>query len=337
MDTFANAITMPEWSIYGAQYTLRNRLDGSRVYEIANLGDSVALQLEIGDGRMFETRYDWGSGSFWRDRLINAGSYYDKLDGLNYLTDTFLFAPERGLNQDLRNYQVNVYTVYPAQTIRFFGSILSQDHADVAPQVRGPRTANQQVLRPQLALMNLPTGTGPGKNGRDPALNAIDPNLGFTGELWTAVYAMANLSQGFDQRFMHYARLWVDGDPNAVAERSDLQLVDFVDPFSQLRYRAVHYGQEPGNPQLDPGASPRELARAGVTPADAERGIAARMLLHANDLKRAWETAGTPELRARAEAELKQYIDLVNIVRHLNRQYAQGGQVVGPSSGSTGE
>jgi hypothetical protein len=355
MDTFANAILMPEWSIYGANYTLRNRVDGSQVYEESNFGDRINLQLEIGEGRMFETRYDWASGYFWRDRLINAGSYYDKLIGLNYLTETFLFAPERGLNQDLRNYQVNMYTVYPAQTIRFFGGILSRDHQDIAPLVRNPgsgvprgQPGAQEILRTQIATLHLPQGTGMGQNGRDQSLRAIDPNLGFTGELWSAVYAMANLSQGFDQRFMHYARLWVDGDPNAISDRAGLQLVEFVDPFSNLRYRAVHYGREPGMTSLDPGASARELIRVGAVTGgrpdpnhplavNAERGIGARMLNYANDLKHAWETATTPADRTRAQIALQQYVDELNIVRHLNRLYAQGGQVVGPSSGSSGE
>lgn len=342
MDTFVNAIVMPEWSIYGSAYTLRTRPDGTQIYEEANFGDPIAFQLEIGEGRMFMTRYDWGSGYFWRDRLINAGSYYDKLMALDYLTDTFLFAPERGLDQDLRNRQVNVYTVYPAQTIRFFGSILSEDDADIGVLIRNP-SGQHQILRTQLALLNLPPGTGPNQNGRDPALRAIDTNLGFTGRLWSAVFSMANLSQGFDQRFMHYARLWVDGDPNEV--RTDpstpaeerLQTVSFVDPFTRLTYRAIHFGREPGDPRLDPGASARELARVGGNVNDAERGIGARMILHANDLKRAWQNATNPTERNRLEYELRRYVDLLNIVRRLNQYFGIGNQVVGPSLESSGE
>jgi hypothetical protein len=317
-DAFANALLMPESSSqYGGQHTLRRRSDGTRVYEQANFGDNVDLDIRIGDGRQFETRYDWASGFFWRDRMINAGSYHDKVMGVEYLTETFLYAPDRTFDvQEIRNYQVNMYTVYPAQTIRFFGSLLSRDHGDVGPLVQNPGRT-YQLLRTQVALLNLPPGTAAGQNNRDPRLNAIDPDLGFHGELWTAVMSMAGLSGTFDQRFVQNARLWVDGDNNA-PNTAGTPLVSFTDPQTNLTYHALHLGAGAGEPNADVGLSVRDTSRN-------ESGIGARMLLHAQDLRTAMEAAaaGSPE-RAALSAQLQQYVDLVNIMRNLNRLYATG-------------
>lgn len=335
-DTFTAALLMPEWSRFGTVYALRTRPeDGQRFYDEANFGESGAFQMPIGEGRQFQSTWDYGSGRFWRERLVNVGSYYDKIMALNYMTDTFVYTVNRDLDQDLRNYQVNVYTVYPGQTIRLFGSILSEDHADIGPQARNPGR-NVSLLRTRLALLNLPQGTGMGQNGRDPALTAVNPNLGFTTMLWSAVYAMAGLSGSYDQRFIQSARLWADGDPFAATLPAN-QTVTFTDPVTGLTYRAIKQAsQTPGATNLDPGVSAREAARpmAGDgTNYPGERGVAARMLLRANDLLRFAnaQPANTPARNA-AFTRLQQYVDLLNIMRFLNSRFATGGQVGGRGS-----
>lgn len=324
IDTFANAILMPQSSAqYGGAHVLRTRPDGTRVYEQAQFGDRNELDIRIGDGREFQTYYDWASGYFWRDRIINAGSYHDKVQCLDFMTDTFLFSAGRAFDvMDLRDYQVNMYTVYPGQTIRFFGSLLSRDHADVGPLVRNPGP-RYTLERTRIATLNLPPGTGPGQNGRDPSLNAVDPNLNFTGELFAATYAMTGLSGTFDQRFIQFARLWADGDNFAVPTSAGTPLVSFTDPATGLVYRAIHMGGGPGEPGEDVGLSARDRARN-------ETGIGARMLLHAQDLRNAMEAApaGSPRRQALAR-ELQQYVDLLNVMRNLNRYFSTGNQGLG--------
>ncbi len=327
-DAFTAALTMPEAVPGGTLFTLRTRPeDGSRFYEEANFGDNGAFRMPIGEGRRFQTYYDYGSGRFWREHMLNAGSYYDKVTALEYMTETFLFGLNRGLNQDLRTYQVNVYTVYPGQTMRMFGSILSEDWSDIGPQAVNPGN-NVRMARPQLALLNLPQGTGPGQNGRNPMLTAVEPNLGFTGMYWTAILGMAGLSASFDQRFIQSARLWADGEVGGVTLPAD-QTISFRDPVTSITYRAIRSNtQVPGSANLDPGVSVREAGRPAAmdgTNYPSERGIAARMLLHANDLLRFAnaQAANSPE-RNRAFVKLQQYVDLINIMRLLNNRYGAG-------------
>ncbi|MFO0563748.1 MAG: hypothetical protein U0269_37330 [Polyangiales bacterium] len=332
-DTFTTALLMPEWNRFGAVFTLRTRPeDGQRFYDEAIFGESGAFEMPIGEGRQYQSTWDYASGRFWRERLVNAGSYYDKILGLQYMTDTFIYSVNRDLDQDLRSYQVNVYTVYPGQTLRLFGSILSEDNADIGPQAR-IRGRDVTMVRTQLALLNLPQGTGAGQNGRDPALTPVSPNLGFTTNLYAAVFGMAGLSASYDQRFIQSARLWADGDPFA-ATLPPGETVTFRDPVTGLTYRAIKQtSQTPGASNLDPGVSVREAARpmAGDgTNYPGERGIAARMILRANDLLRfANAQAPNTPARNRAFTQLQQYVDLLNVMRFLNSRFGTGGQVSG--------
>lgn len=341
-DAFTSVITMPEWSPFGTIFTLRTRPeDGSRYFDEANFGENGTFRMPIGEGRRYQTNYDYASGRFWREHILNAGSLQDKLHGLEYMTETFIFGLNRSINQDLRTYQVNAYTVYPGQTMRFIGSILSEDWADIGPQAQVQSAMNVRMLRPQLALMNLPQGMGPGQNGRNPMLNATEPNLGFTGELYTAVLAMAGFSNGFDQRFSQSMRMWVDGEVGGVDLPAN-QTIAFRDPVTNLTYRAIRLDSAvPGAANLDPGTSAREAGRPAAmdgTNYPNERGIAARMILRANDLLRFAnsQAANSPE-RNRAFVKLQQYVDLLNITRLLNNLYGFGGQVRRGGGGGGGD
>ena len=340
-NTLTSALLMPEWTRFGQIYALRTRPeDGQRFFDEATFGQSGAFEMPIGEGRQYQSTWDYASGRFWRERLVNAGSYYDKIMALNYMTDTFVYAVNRDLDQDLRSYQVNVYTVYPGQTMRLFGSILSEDNADIGPLALNPGR-NVTMQRLNLALLNLPQGVGPGQNGRNPALTPVNPNLGFSTNLWTAVYAMAGLSGTYDQRFTQSARLWADGDPFAATLPAGAT-VTFTDPVTGLTYRAIKQAtQTPGASNLDPGVSVREAARpmaADGTNYPGERGVAARMILRANDLLR-FANSQAPNTPARNGAfqRLQQYVDLLNVMRLLNGRFGTGGQVGGRGSLGDGE
>ena len=84
---------------------------------------------------------------------------------------------------------------------------------------------------------------------RDPALRALDPNLGFTAELDVMRNLFVNLGATFDRSAMISARLWADGDTYALAATADRQLVQFTDPFTHISYWAVHQGGAAGDQQ----------------------------------------------------------------------------------------
>ncbi len=326
IDTLANAVMMPQagviFSQSGTHYLVRRYSDNTEVWQRDRssgvLVSPTAINVPAGMGREFSSYYDFNSGFWWRENVISAGGYHDKRISMSYLTDTYLYTPGRSVIEynDVHNLQINMYTMFPGQTMRWFGSLLSRDHADVAPQIR-PRTGNEpQIFRTQISLLNLPDGTGMGRNGRDPMLRSIDPNLGPTVEFETASYLFTNLSGTFDRTEMLSARMWAEGDTWALPATATRTLVTFTDPFTGLVYSAPHIGGAPGEAGERVGLSRRDAASN-------ETGIAARMLGYANMLATAARNA-PPARQFQANRDLQIYIDALNIFRDLNRRFNTG-------------
>jgi hypothetical protein len=316
-DMLANAIMMPQASALNTQsghHCLRTRPDGVRLWDRTPT-NGQCVDIVINQGRDYSSYFDFGSGFFWRERVINAGSYHDKVLGLDYLTDTFLWVPGRTVieYQDVHPLQVNMYTIYPGQTLRFFGSLLSRDYGDVAPLVRSRASADPELLRTQVATLNLPSGMGMGRNGRDPALSAIDPAMGFSMELNMLTYLFGQLSITFDRTSMYSLRMWAEGDAFGLPASASRQLVSFTNPFTNLTYYATHVGGATGEAGANVGLSARDTAAN-------ETGIAARMLLEAQRLADAWRTAPMAN-RAERQRELQVYLDLLDRLRDFNNYY----------------
>jgi hypothetical protein len=245
-----------------------------------------------------------------------VGSFHDKSLSLDYLTDTFIWSPDRFLIefQDPQRFQINLYTLYPGQTLRFFGSLLSRDHGDIGAQVR-PRGVGvePEIIRTRLPLLNLPQGTGVGQNGRDPMLRAIDPNLGFSLELQALTFLFGQLDAAFDRSARLSARLWREGDTWAVPTAPGRDMVSFTSPFTNLTYTAVHIGGRTGEPGANVGLSRRDEASN-------ETGIAARMLNYANILANRYRTA-TGTTRTNLQTQLQAYIDLIERAREFSGRF----------------
>ncbi|MBI5513073.1 MAG: hypothetical protein HY909_04850 [Deltaproteobacteria bacterium] len=313
-DMFINAIVMPQSSASNrsaGRHCQRTRTDGSTVWDRGVQG-SLCVDVPLGAGREFSSYYDFGSGFFWRYRITNAGSYHDKQISLDYLTETFNWVPGRTVIefQDVHPLQINLYTMFPDQTVRFYGSLLSRDHDDIGPQVRPRAGMEPEILRTQFARLNLPAGTGMNQSGRNPALRAIDPNIGFTLELEAAAYLYGQLRLTFDRTARTSARLWADGDTWALQATPERRLVDFTNPFTGQVFHAVHIGGGMGELGERTGLSRRDTMAN-------ETGIAGRMLVQANRLADAWRNAPM-SIRNERRNELQNYLDLLERVRDLS-------------------
>jgi hypothetical protein len=126
----------------------------------------------------------------------------------------------------------------------------------------------------------------------------ISPSVGFSIQLYAAVLGMSLLPQTYDQDFLNRARIWLEGGVEAVEPAPGTPVVEFIDPRSGNHYRAVSY----------PDASGRES------------GVGAQMLLHAEALRSAGATA-----------ELRRFVDNVNLVRRLTALFGAGTQPLDPA------
>ncbi len=320
-DAFTSMIAMPEMGLH--QVTTRQ--DGQRVaaYNVdARSGFPVAINV----GRAFETNWRQDAGFWWYEELNRAGSYYDKVLSIDSFTDPELLLLGRDTPVDLRLFQLSFYTMYPAQTLRLWGALLSEDLDDYAPIVEVGGTHG--ITRPHLATLNLPRGNGAGQSGRvlDAGHVALDPQAAFTVQLRAAIIGTANFPATFDQRYMDYARLWIDGSTESIDTADPAHdTVSFADPWSHTTYRALHFSALPGATGADVGSSATLHAATGAV-AD-EAGVAARMILRLRDLD-ALRTRAIAQhqdtLATSLETQLRAYIDVIHVMRRLTSIYGTG-------------
>jgi hypothetical protein len=318
-DTLVNALLMPQASaLYEGtgRHCAQTALDGTRLWGRVN--GTSCIDLPIGVGRDFATRYDFSSGFFWRDRLVSVGSYHDKQLALEYMTNTFQWIPSRSAIEqtDVHSLQINFYTLYPGATLRFFGSLLSRDHDDIGVQARPNLDTNEpDIWRTQYARLNLPFGSAAGTNGRDhgPDARAIVPNLGFTLEVDALAYLKGQLELTFDRTARVSALLWREGDQWGLVDNDSRDLVTFVNPYTNVTYAAVHIGGRSGEAGASTGLSRRDEALN-------ETGIAARVIGYANRL-RAIRDRTAPTARMGIDNELHSYIDMMDAMRDVSEMY----------------
>ncbi|MHB8875883.1 MAG: hypothetical protein ACYC8T_19515, partial [Myxococcaceae bacterium] len=124
--------------------------------------------------------------------------------------------------------------------------------------------------------------------------NAIDPQIGFTVQLWASSLGMALIPATYDQTYANSSRMFLQG--NGASYTTTLPTVTFTDAASGKVYVAVSY-------------------KNGVI----ENGVAARMIARANELA---TLAGPPTNDPYAQAALVKYVQVLEVMRSLSGAYA---------------
>ena len=119
----------------------------------------------------------------------------------------------------------------------------------------------------------------------------LDPNTSFSIQLFASVYGMTMIPETFDQSYMNSARIFVRGGAEGVDIDPSVSTVEYTNPDSGLTYVAVS-----------------DIDVDGV-----EQGVGARMIQHAQRLSDRGATA-----------ELRSYLDNIDVVRQLSWQLGLG-------------
>ncbi len=340
-DTMLAILTMPE---IGGHVT-QKQFDGSKLVAPDTLGTGAdPINIAVNDGRAFESTWRNDVGFWWYEMLDRAGAYYDKVMMLQALTDPDLLLLQRDTPTDIRLFELNFYTMFPDQMIRLMGGLLAEDYNDVAPIVS---TGGTTIVRPQIAQISAAKRSA--EFTLDAAHQPVDPQDHFTIQLWAAVQTIAQFPATYDQRYMDYARLWVDGSQEAITTTSPT--VTFQDPFSGETYRALSFdctANTTGTSQtnglvasIGVGCSATShpslisgLAQGVSVPnpqgSSKEAGVGARMLIHLNDMEavRQQQLGATPDPTLPSAAVVEQqeraYLDLANVMRSMTLQFGHG-------------
>jgi hypothetical protein len=274
-DFFAGVMLRPEPGEYGL---MPDQLPGTRaLFDVPEDGaDDPMQQFQVGiiDGRFIGEEFDNTRGGSWdyQAYVRRAGAYPEKPLAAIMLTDTrpTFSSVTRSLFLDGREFQVNFGTDMPQAFNRLLGGVLSEDWDTVAPHVPtvpGGGTAGLPELTPRiLPLWTPPSRTNPmGMPSRPAGSRLLFPNIGYRQQLPTAVYTMLFSSLNSDLRTVHATRIWTEGGAEQV-DVPEAERIRFRNPESGIVYVARRYG-------LDM-----------VDGKEIDRGIASRMIAHANEL-----------------------------------------------------
>ncbi len=273
---FSRVLTAPE----PGAYNLSTAADGTPLLIDGDGGALATTRVNAIDGRYMETTWDFDAGYFWFDQLERVGYFYDKLAALIVLTDPTTYFLGRDSDADIRRYQINFASTFGPAVNGLFAGMLSEDWTAVAPRIVSGGLDYPDPL--ELARGDM-AGT------------PVEPNVGFSVQLFAAVLGMSYLPQTYDQDFLNRSRIWIDGAAESFVVAPGTPVVEFE--YGSHRYMAVSF----------PDATGRET------------GVGAQMLLHAQAI----EASGTP-------AEVRSFTDNIDLVRRLSVILGEGVQPLDP-------
>ncbi len=331
-DEFARILTRPA---SGPQYAAADPLAGNvNVYHSTAqiITPSTPFSLVVPDGsfgagssvwlggRPLYNGLDGSKGYYAYDYPLFAGSYYDKTQVIELLTESSSnYADQyREDLSDARYRNVSMATLYPEGVRRLVATALTQDAdllgwraggtqsssgdvlVDIDAEYRPTRPMGYRVWWPQSGVTECwPDASGNACLGYadgtidlgvpPEASSALDPELGWEVQKFVIYWSLLYLPDNWKLDWVDMMRVWLIGS-DADPQIADAELIAWRDPLSGQLYVAHRYGTE-------------EIIGKVV-----ERGIAARVLQWMNVLtKQAYEI--TDENLATGELTVARYAD----------------------------
>jgi hypothetical protein len=238
------------------------------IFDANDTATAPRFRVGIIDGRYIADDYDNSQGGSldYQSYANRVGSYMEKAYAAMMLTDTrpTFSSISRNLYLDGREFQVNFATDIPNALDRLLGGLMSEDWATVAMHAPAPPTPGGDVTPQMIPLYRSVVPARPA----DAAL--LYPNFGYRQQLPTVIFSMLFSSLNTDLTLINKMRIFTEGGAEAVDIR-EVDRVRFLNPDTGIVYVARRYGADPGLTALTGGRV-------------VDRGIASRMLQHANAL-----------------------------------------------------
>jgi hypothetical protein len=317
-------VLTPEPGVYGVGAPNRtpSRPDAAPIYDLITPSGDTAISsigtLGIVDGRFVQVDFDNDRGGSWdyNQYPVHSGFDEEKVLALRQLVDSrpTLSTVSRENALDGRDPYISFRSDVPHALDRLLGGLLSEDWETIAPSMNADGTSHSvfNILDKDSTKLVRPADSK----------GIIFPNIGYSNELGAAINGLIFSRFSTDMVLTQKMRVRYDGD-NAPAVPAD-RTVAFRDPVTGHRYIAVRYGNETiGGRAVD-------------------RGIASRMLQHANELlgdaydsvgaadpvtgeRETTLTAGLPSVKSpEAEKALRRYIGFLDAMRQIGNLVGGG-------------
>lgn len=279
-DFFSRVMLMPEVGVFesadgsnpNGEFRLTPEMRRARqaIFDASDFPANPQFTIGVVDGRYIGDDFDNGAGGSldYQSYARREGAYMEKAFAAIMLTDTrpTFSSITRGLYLDGREFQVNFATDIPNALDRLLGGVLSEDWAAVA--MHAPASPPGSAAAPEMLSLWQDTPQRPA------GARILFPNIGYRQQLPTVIYSMLFSSLNTDLTLINKMRIFTEGGVEQV-DIPEAERVRFYNPETGVIYVARRYGP-------DQGLS--TLVSTPTAPRTVDRGIASRMLQHANEL-----------------------------------------------------
>ncbi|MEJ7732961.1 MAG: hypothetical protein WKG00_27665 [Polyangiaceae bacterium] len=325
-NALARSLLTPEPGDYGRMAT--QPISGTRVIFDAVTSGPTDFRIGAVDGRFIGEQYasDPDAGGSWNYThwIEHAGFGVEKTYAAMALADgrPVLSTINRANYLDGRAVKINFRNDMPQAVDRLLAGILAEDWDTVGMYVEGGAEPS-----PKMTPISITDQTP----SRPSNAKVLYPNIGYKQQLGALMFAQIFSRMSTDMSLTNKMRIWLDGQEGQI-EIPEEQQVRFYDPQSGYTYVARRYGNE-------------EIDGRSV-----DRGIASRMLQHANALivasyevdkdvdgQPVIDAFGTPKVVVDADglpkvlpagatriAELTSYIGLLDAQRQVGKAVGYG-------------
>ena len=297
-------LLMPDVTTYG---NVQEQPDGSLLADVAQ-GFGGRFTLDVTDARYYSTNWSFGGGDgrdcgyMWYECLHHVGFYLDKIMAIEALTDSSTNFVARSTPEDIREWEVSYYSTFPDQIAAISEAIMSQNFETVAPSV----DATGELVFPNYAGALDEPGAAP-----------VNPFATFTLQLYWQVLGQARFPNNYDRAFVNESRIFeLGGDSPELAES---RLVTYTNIENGIQYGAIDYPdrETSGEAMIRRARCLDAIAHWDGDFEAEEKNPFEECPAYASLSDRERESARLVS-PAVAEFELRQYVDLLEILADLS-------------------